>query len=93
MFANTPVNLWAIGKLSNDLLNHGNALSNTLRQVASALGTAVMVSAMSLVASVSASVEPLIAQLYGIHATFYLSIVIAAVSLVMVLRYIYGKDH
>jgi len=92
MLANTPISLWAISKLSNDSLNHGNALSNTMRQVANTFGIAVMVSVMSLVTSISVSAEPLKAQLYGIHATFYLSVAIAVVSLVMVMMSVRSKQ-
>ncbi|MDR1117572.1 MAG: DHA2 family efflux MFS transporter permease subunit [Oscillospiraceae bacterium] len=93
MLTNTPVSLWAIDKLSNDVLNHGNALSNTMRQVASTLGTAIMVSVMSLVTNITVSDDPLKAQLTGIQATFYLSAAIAIVSFIIILVYVRNKNE
>lgn len=49
MFATTPLNTWSLGFLPDELIPHGNAVSNTMRQVASAVGTAILVSVMSMV--------------------------------------------
>ncbi|MDR0880572.1 MAG: multidrug efflux MFS transporter [Clostridioides sp.] len=90
--ASTPINSWSISNLPNDKLNHGNALGNTLRQVASTMCVAILISVMTYVTkdSISHSVDPsnrvmqLNAALDGIHWTFYISIAIAVVALVMV---------
>ncbi|NEG69747.1 MDR family MFS transporter [Bifidobacterium choloepi] len=49
IFATTPLNTWCLGFLPDELIPHGNAVSNTMRQVAAAVGTAVLVSVMSMV--------------------------------------------
>lgn len=40
----TPLNTWGINSLDNKVIQHANALSNTLNQVGASLGTAVLVS-------------------------------------------------
>lgn len=40
----TPLNTWGINSLDNNVIQHANALSNTLNQVGASLGTAVLVS-------------------------------------------------
>jgi len=98
MLTNTPINLWSISTLSNETLNHGNAVSNTLRQVASTFGTALMVTVMTLVTSIFANRPTqgaadggVAAQLNGIHATFYLSTLIALIAFALVLRFVRNK--
>jgi len=98
MLTNTPINLWAISTLDNETLNHGNAVSNTLRQVASTFGTALMVTVMTLVTSLFArrttagsANDGISAQLNGIHATFYFSTLIAVAAFVLVLRFVRNK--
>jgi len=93
MLTNPPMNLWAISTLTNETLNHGNAVSNTMRQVASTFGTALMVTAMTFVTASSlpfmpAYTDDVAAQLGGIHATFYLSTLIGLISLVLIFRFV-----
>lgn len=85
MLANTPINIWSIGKLPDEILHHGNAVSSAMRQVASTFGVALMVSAMSLATNLFADDNPAKSQLIGIHAAFYLSIAIAVIGLVLVI--------
>ena len=40
----TPINTWGINSLDNKVIQHANALSNTLNQVGASLGTAILVS-------------------------------------------------
>jgi Na+/melibiose symporter-like transporter len=84
MLTNTPVNLWSIGKLTNDRLNHGNAVSNTLRQVATSFGTTIMISLMSIIASIVIARGGAGPQLSGIHAAFWLSAAIALVCFALI---------
>ena len=91
MLANTPINIWSISNLPDDILHHGNAVSSAMRQVASTFGVALMVSTMSLATNLFAVDNPAKSQLIGIHAAFYLSIAIAVISLVLVIVKV--KDH
>lgn len=40
----TPINTWGINSLDNKVIQHANALSNTMNQVGASLGTAILVS-------------------------------------------------
>jgi EmrB/QacA subfamily drug resistance transporter len=78
MLANTPINLWAIEKLSNNLLSHGNSVSSTLRMIAATFGTAVMVTVMSIFHTASSS------ELAGIVAAYWVSFGIAVLCVAIV---------
>jgi EmrB/QacA subfamily drug resistance transporter len=91
MFGNTPINIWSIAKLPDSLLNHGNAVQSTLRQVGSSLGVAITVAAMTLVTSLSSGRGEKAAQLYGINVAYWLAVGIAAISLILVIIQI--KDN
>ena len=43
-FAMTPVNTWGLNSLDNKVLQHAQGLSNTMNQVATSFGTALLVS-------------------------------------------------
>ena len=93
MLTNPPMNLWSISTLSDQSLNHGNAVSNTMRQVASTFGTALMVTLMTFVSTSSLLATRVTdnqtgAQLAGIHATFYLSTIIGIVALLLIIKYV-----
>jgi EmrB/QacA subfamily drug resistance transporter len=93
MLANTPMTIWSIGALPDDILHHGNALSSTLRQIASTLSTAIMVSAMSLVSALCADWGALQSQLMGIRATYWLSVAIGLAALVMTVVVVRGGRY
>ena len=44
----TPTNTWGINSLSNDVIQHGTAVLDTLMQVGAAFGTATIVSLTAL---------------------------------------------
>jgi EmrB/QacA subfamily drug resistance transporter len=93
MLANTPLTTWSISKLSDKVLHHGNAVSNTLRQVAATLFIAIMISIMSLVTSVSEKHGNPQAELFGITATFIVSLGIVVVALVVVIVSMRGSRN
>lgn len=64
---NMPIMTWGMNALDNKLISHGNSVSNTFRQVAGSLGTAVIVS-VSTMATNSAS-QTMSAVEAGIHGT------------------------
>ncbi|GEM_PF-4727214 len=87
MLSNTPINTWSISKLKSEQLNHGNAVSSTLCQVASTLTIAIMISAMSSTTqhSLASGADPLKASLDGIKMTFALSVIIGLIALLLVI--------
>lgn len=44
----TPINTWGLNSLDNKVIQHANAVSNTMNQVAGSLGTALIVSLSAL---------------------------------------------
>lgn len=44
----TPMNTWALNSLNNDVIQHANAVSNTVNQVAGSFGTAFIISLSAL---------------------------------------------
>jgi CBS domain-containing protein len=85
MLANTPINLWAIEKLNNQLLSHGNSVSSTLRMIAATFGTAVMVTVMSVFHTASSS------ELTGIVAAYWVSLGISVLCVVIVVARVWDQ--
>ena len=70
-FLNMPLNTWALNALDNNIIAHGTALGNTFRQVSGSLGTAVLITVMSIVSSANADeLGANEAMLFGIDVTF-----------------------
>ena len=81
---NMPLNTWALNSLDNSLISHGTALSNTFRQVAGSLGTAILVTVMSIVSSYKLSSMPeLEAMNYGINAAYMCATILTVIGLVL----------
>lgn len=66
---NTPLSTWALNSLDEKLIHHGSAVLNTLRQASGAIGTAVLVTVMSIVMSGYSDPESITANMAGFNAT------------------------
>src|SRR5699024_8581532 len=69
-----PVTTAGLNELPDYLIPHGTAMSNTFRQMAGAIGTAVLVTIMSTTAIPKAGLNGLI---HGVNMSFYAATVIA----------------
>ena len=92
---NMPINTWALNALDNSVINHGNAVNNTFKQVAGSLGGAIVISVYSLVSA--ANTEALgttEACMLGINVAFgtQLVLIIAATLLVIFMVKDKAKD-
>lgn len=67
---NMPLNTWGLNALDNRVMAHGTAIGNTFRQVAGSLGTAVLVTVMSIVVAASADPTSNPAQIHGINMAY-----------------------
>ena len=67
---NMPLNTWGLNALDNSVMAHGTAIGNTFRQVAGSLGTAVLVTVMSIVVAASADPTSNPAQIHGINMAY-----------------------
>lgn len=82
----TPSNTWGINSLSNEVIQHGNAVMSTLMQVGASFGTAAIVSLTAfgpLFAGPAADAAT--AMLAGYHAAFIGTAVLLAVVAVVIL--------
>lgn len=82
---NMPITTWGMNALSNELMNHGTSVNNTLRQVAGSLGTAIIVSVSTIATNVSQSTlgQPA-ANFFGIDAAFAVSALLCLIAFIMV---------
>lgn len=87
----SPANTYALSNLSGDDRVHGSAISAMLRQVAGAIGSAVCVAVMSLVAAGNISLGEAQAQMNGISAVYVLFCVLSAVCFALALFCIGNK--
>ena len=81
--ANMPVTTWGINALPNDMIAHGNAISNTGRQVGGAVSTALIVTVMTMVTAANAEAGPVLSTAAGIDVAYGISAAVASVALVI----------
>ncbi|GGC98531.1 MFS transporter [Thalassobacillus devorans] len=75
-----PVTTAGLNQLPNQLMPHGSAMNNTMRQVAGAVGTALLVSVMTTQADPAEGITGLI---HGVNVSFIVAGIIAIAGLVM----------
>jgi EmrB/QacA subfamily drug resistance transporter len=81
----TPATAWGLGALRKEEVPHGSAILNTLSQVGNAIGSALMVTIMSVTtASVSAGTE-LEAGIHGVDMSFIFAVCLGAIILLLLL--------
>src|SRR5699024_7344700 len=61
-----------LNELPNKLMPHGTAMTNTMRQVAASIGTATLVTIMSISAKDIPSIDP-DAAVHGVNIAFYVA--------------------
>ena len=76
-----PANTWGINALANDMIAHGNAISNTGRQVGGAISTALIVTVMTMVSSANAKAGPVASTACGIQAAYGTCAIVSAATL------------
>lgn len=87
---NMPLNTWGLNSLENRVMAHGTAIGNTFRQVAGSLGTAVLVTVMSIVVASSAAPTSNPAQIHGINMAYLGAALMMFIALVLTI--IFVKD-
>lgn len=86
---NMPLNTWAMNSLDNRYINHGNAVGNTFRQTAGSLGTALVVSAYSIMAAIQEpSVGTAQAGMIGFNFAFWIQGILFAIAAVIVFMFV-----
>ncbi|MFS0786422.1 MDR family MFS transporter [Shouchella sp. 1P09AA] len=74
-----PVTTAGLNVLPRELIPHGTAMNNTMRQVSGSIGTAILVSVMTS----SASTEQSESMIQGVNNAFIVATVVAFISLIM----------
>ena len=90
-FTQTPMNTWGVNSLDDRVIQHGNALMNTLNQVAASLMTALLVSATAFGSTMSPAATPQMQGLDGQHLAFAILAAISALAAVVIIAFV--KDR
>lgn len=91
----TPANTWGMNSLDNRVIQHGNALINTMNQVGGSLGTAILVSLSAVGAgmAVNAGVTGAGATFAGIHLAFVVTAALLFAMFVVVLTQVRDRKE
>ena len=85
---NMPLNTWGLNSLDNRVMAHGTAIGNTFRQVAGSLGTAVLITVMSITVANSADPASIQAQIHGINMAYAGAAVMMTVALILTILFV-----
>ena len=81
----TPVNTWGVNSLDNELVQHATAVTNTMNQVGSSLGTALIMSFSAVGLSMAAPGVSATDQLAaGYHVSFAAVLALSLIALVLI---------
>lgn len=81
---NMPITTWGMNALDNKVVNHGNAVNNTLRQMSGSLGTAVMTSVYSIVASMNVGTMGVVqSSMIGVNVAFGVQVFLCGAAAVL----------
>lgn len=84
-----PVTTAGLNRLTNRLVPHGTAMNNTMRQVAGAVGTALLVSIMTNMARPEQGVEGMI---HGVNMSFLFAGILAFIGFILAFRLRKNED-
>ncbi|MUK88861.1 DHA2 family efflux MFS transporter permease subunit [Ornithinibacillus sp. L9] len=85
-----PVTTAGLNLLPNDLLPHGTAMSNTMRQIAGAVGTALLVSVMT---SAAIPKEGIQGAIHGVNVSFIVAGITSVLGLIIAILIKYKKPE
>lgn len=87
-----PLNTSALNSLRKSLYSHGNATINTLRQVASSIGTSLLLTVMSKASASSGLTNPHDSQIYGMNISFMSTAALTLIGLIIAFFVIKKKE-
>ncbi len=85
---NMPLNTWGLNSLDNSVMSHGTAIGNTFRNVAGSLGTAILVTTMSLTIAFAPNPSSNIAQISGINNAYLGGTLMMVAALVLTVLFV-----
>ena len=83
-----PINTWGLNALENKMIAHGSAINNTARQVAGSIGTAVLITIMSIVSIMNQDRGVIDSTLSGMHGAFTAALVLSLAALIMAILFV-----
>ena len=90
-FTMTPVNTWGVNSLPNEAIQHAQSTSNTINQVATSFGTALLVSVAATVSGAASNLAGVERTFAGYHASFCTTALLAACAIVLILVFVRDK--
>ncbi|MGL4454024.1 MAG: MDR family MFS transporter [Sarcina sp.] len=87
-----PLTTLGLNTLDKKYYAHGNAVNNTLRQVAGAVGTSILITVMTKTAQNSGIANPLKATIHGMNTSFFWAGVFGIVSLLIAFFFVKKKQ-
>jgi len=86
-----PLNTWGLNALENEFMAHGTAIGMTFRTIASSLGTAVLITVMSVTIAASPNPTSIPAQIHGINVAYIASVGLMLAALILTILFV--KDN
>lgn len=83
-----PLTTWGLNALDNSFLAHGSAINNTLRQISGSIGTAILVTVMTIFTQARISAGPQESMMWGIHMSFGAAAGIAVAAFIMAFLFV-----
>lgn len=90
-FTMTPLNTWGVNSLDNRVIQHAQALSNTMNQVAGSFGTAVLVSVSALAPYVAPNASAFEQSYLGDHMAYMTTFGLMCVAALVILFFARDK--
>ena len=90
---NMPINTWGLNTLENSIMSHGTAIGNTLRNVAGSLGTALLITIMSISIALAPNPGAIDVQINGINYAYGGGLVMMFIAFVMTVIFVKEKNR
>lgn len=88
MLVTIPLNTWSLGYLPDELIPHGNAMSNTLRQVAMSVSVTLFVTIMAVASTTTVGADAAAAVIDGSRIAFWCQTALCVLVLVLVVAFV-----
>lgn len=84
---------WGLNSLDNRMIAHGSAINNTLRQVAGSIGTAALITVMTVATKRAEHQGFVTSTLSGMQATFLVATVLSGIALLLAIAVVKNKKE
>lgn len=87
-----PLTTSGLNTIERKLYSHGNAVNNTMRQIAGAIGTSILVTVMTKSAASSGILNPESAMIHGMNTSFFWAGILGLVSFIIAIFVVKKKE-